>query len=187
MELTAEIFAVGRWNGFEFSLVDLQRIAETFKALGDKHRVPLKFGHNNEQPMTDGQPALGWVTDVWVAGEKLMAKFSDIPEIVFNAMQKKLYNNVSVELDFDEREKTSEVFGKNAAAEAQSIRSRQSLESQGGRSGVGGVPGALTNQPPEPPEAPIVRASTCSAYSLTWWSPTAPRTRRMARSASPAS
>ena len=101
MELTAEIFAVGRWNGFEFSLVDLQRIAETFKALGDKHRVPLKFGHNNEQPMTDGQPALGWVTDVWVAGEKLMAKFSDIPEIVFNAMQKKLYNNVSVELDFD--------------------------------------------------------------------------------------
>ena len=84
----------------------------------------------------------------------LTARLASIIEPL--AGKDKFRAQVAVELDFDEREKTSEVFGKNAAAEAQSIRSRQSLESQGGRSGVGGVPGALTNQPPEPPEAPIV-------------------------------
>lgn len=99
--MTVEIFAVGRWNGMEFTLADLQKIAATFAALGDNHKVPLKFGHNNEQPMTDGQPALGWVSDVWVENNKLMAKFSDVPDIVQAAFDKKLYRNVSIELDFD--------------------------------------------------------------------------------------
>lgn len=63
---------------------------------------------------------------------------------------------VAVDLDFDERERTSETFGKNAAPEGQSLRSRQTLESTGESSFPGGVPGALTNQAPLPPEAPIV-------------------------------
>jgi len=63
---------------------------------------------------------------------------------------------VTAELDFDQRETTSESFGRNAAPEGQSIRSRQEIEAQGGRRAPGGVPGALTNQAPVPPEAPIV-------------------------------
>lgn len=63
---------------------------------------------------------------------------------------------VAVDLDFDERERTSETFGKNAAPEAQSVRSRQTLEQTGESSSPGGIPGALTNQAPLPPEAPIV-------------------------------
>jgi len=63
---------------------------------------------------------------------------------------------VTAELDFNQRETTSESFGKNAQPEGQSIRSEQSIESRGESKGVGGVPGALTNQPPAPPEAPIV-------------------------------
>jgi len=63
---------------------------------------------------------------------------------------------VTAELDFNQRETTSESFGKNAQPEGQSIRSEQSIESRGESKGVGGVPGALTNQPPVPPEAPIV-------------------------------
>ena len=63
---------------------------------------------------------------------------------------------VTAELDFDQRETTSESFGRNAAPEGQSIRSRQEIEAQGSRRASGGVPGALTNQAPVPPEAPIV-------------------------------
>jgi hypothetical protein len=97
--LDAEIFASGRWNGMEFEAEDLNLIASAFSALKEVHKVPLKFGHNDEQPITDGQPALGWVEDIWVKGNKLFAKFVDIPNEVYAAMQKKLYRHVSVELD----------------------------------------------------------------------------------------
>ena len=63
---------------------------------------------------------------------------------------------VTVDLDFDERERTLETFGKNSPPNQQSIRSQQSVETGGGRAGTGGIPGSLTNQPPQPPEAPIV-------------------------------
>lgn len=95
----AEIFAVGKWNGLNFTKEDLQGIADTFNELSSIHKVPLKFGHNSKQPMTDGQPSLGWVSDVWVSGNKLMAKFSQVPEIVMNAIRKGLYKRVSIELD----------------------------------------------------------------------------------------
>jgi flagellar M-ring protein FliF len=61
---------------------------------------------------------------------------------------------VSVDLDFDERERTSETFGKNAPPN-QAIRSQLSIESSGGKSSNSGVPGSLTNQPPESANAPV--------------------------------
>lgn len=70
---------------------------------------------------------------------------------------------VTVELDFDERERTSEVYGKNSPPNEQAIRSQQTLQSRGLSQGAGGIPGALTNQPPEPPEAPIVNATSTDA------------------------
>jgi regulator of replication initiation timing len=99
--LDAEIFAIGKWNGMAFSADDLEGIVGAFESLGDKLRVPLKFGHNDEQHMTDGKPALGWVEKVWVAGEKLMARFTDVPDIVMACIKKKKYKNVSIELDMD--------------------------------------------------------------------------------------
>ena len=105
MELDAEIFAVGKWNGMEFSAADLTNITDAFATLGDNMKVALKMGHNQEQPMTDGHPALGWVSKVWVAGDKLMARFTDLPKIVYEAIQKKLYKNVSIELDLEVKHK----------------------------------------------------------------------------------
>lgn len=99
--LIAEIFAAGTWNSMKFDEKDLDGIAATFDKLRDIHKVPLKFGHNSSQPMTDGQPALGWVDRVWREGSKLMAKFTDVPELVMSAIKKKLYRKVSVELDVD--------------------------------------------------------------------------------------
>ena len=98
----AEIFAPGTWNKtWKFAAQDLHDIVANFKALGDNHHVPLKFGHNEKQPMTDGYPALGWVSDIWVKDDKLMARFESVPAIVKKAFDAKLYRHVSVELDVD--------------------------------------------------------------------------------------
>lgn len=63
---------------------------------------------------------------------------------------------VTVDLSFDEREKTSEMYSRNAGD--QTIRSEQTLETRPSAEGPGGLPGALSNQPPTPPEAPIVNS-----------------------------
>lgn len=65
---------------------------------------------------------------------------------------------VTVDMNFDERERTEEVFARNSPPNQQSIRSEQNVESGPGGGGTGGIPGALTNQPQQPPEAPIVQA-----------------------------
>ena len=109
MKLTQEIFAAGNWNGFPFTVNDLRKMAASFNDLKDVLKVPLKLGHNDEQSVTDGQPALGWVTGMLVDGDqtppKLVAEFEDVPDIVFEAFTKKLYRSVSIELDFDVKHK----------------------------------------------------------------------------------
>lgn len=100
-ELTAEIFSVGKWNGIKVTNEMLHDFAANFKALKSVLRVPLKFGHNEKQAITDGQHALGWVSEVWVSGNKLLGKFNSMPSIVFNAMKKELYKTVSIEASFN--------------------------------------------------------------------------------------
>lgn len=95
-----EIFSAGTWNGLDFDKNDLEEIAENYDKLSDEHKVPLKFGHNKDQKVTDGQPAIGWVSRVYVNGTKLFADFSDVPKVVFNAIKNKLYRTVSIELLF---------------------------------------------------------------------------------------
>jgi len=106
--LKAEIFAVGKWNGMDITKQMLSELANNFARLSDVVDVPLKLGHNDEQTVTDGKPALGWVSKVWVEGEKLFALFTDIPEIVYNAIDKKRYKNVSIEALFDVKHKDVE-------------------------------------------------------------------------------
>jgi len=96
-----EIFAVGVWNDIEFGEADLDDIVANFDKLKDKHHVPLKFGHNDEQKMTDGQPAIGWVERVYKVGEKLFADFTHMPRTVYEAIKNKLYRSVSIELLFN--------------------------------------------------------------------------------------
>lgn len=101
--LDAEIFAAGTWNKtWKFTSKDLRDIVDNFDALADNHKVPLKFGHNEQQPVTNGQPALGWVTKVWINDDdKMMARFEHVPTVVKKAFDAKLYRHVSVELDVD--------------------------------------------------------------------------------------
>ncbi len=61
---------------------------------------------------------------------------------------------VTVELDFDQIERTAETYRPNPAPQ-QAIRSQQIHEIFGAEALPQGVPGALTNQPPVPATAPI--------------------------------
>ena len=94
----AEIFAAGKWNGLDFTTDDLDGMIKAFEFFGMSGQVPLKFGHNDDQSMTDGQPALGWVDRIWRDGKKLMADFRDVPKIVYDAIRNGSYKNVSIEL-----------------------------------------------------------------------------------------
>jgi len=98
-----EIFAVGTWNGMKFSQDDLSAIAENTNNLLTKkeHKPPVKLGHNDEQILDqgDGQPALGWITNFSIEGDKLKADFEDVPDILVSAIEKKLFKQVSVEME----------------------------------------------------------------------------------------
>jgi hypothetical protein len=94
----AEIFSAGTWNGLTFTDDDLDAIVRSFEELGLGGRIPLKFGHNDEQRVTDGQPALGWVQRVWREGSRVFADLTKIPTVVFDAIKQELYKFVSVEL-----------------------------------------------------------------------------------------
>lgn len=94
--IEAEIFAVGHWNGRDYSIADLENIAANFRKYHDRIKPPLKLGHNEEHPR--GQPALGWIKDLYVNGQKLVARFAEVPEIVRTAIKKGLYRRISSEL-----------------------------------------------------------------------------------------
>jgi len=91
------IFKVGTWNGITFTKSDLDSIVNNFAMLRNIHHVPLKFGHNKNQPMTDGQPAIGWIDNVYRKGQDLFADFSDVPKIVMDAIGRKRYRTTSIE------------------------------------------------------------------------------------------
>jgi len=94
-----ELFRTGRWNDIKtFTEADLDAMVESFTELTMAGRVPLKFGHNEEQPFTDGQPALGWVSRLWRDGEMLFADFTSMPRVVYDAVKAGLHKFVSVEL-----------------------------------------------------------------------------------------
>lgn len=92
------IFRVGTWNGQKFTEKDLDDMVANFEKLKNIHHVPLKFGHNEEQPMTDGQPAIGWISRVYREGNDLFADFSHVPEVVMEAIDSRRYRTVSVEI-----------------------------------------------------------------------------------------
>lgn len=72
-------------------------------------RVPLKFGHNGEQPLTDGQPALGWVSRIYRQGKKLLADFTDVPSLVYDLIRAARYKYISIELGKDVKADTREI------------------------------------------------------------------------------
>lgn len=91
-----EIFAAGKWNGDDYTEKDLDAIVTNFEK-GIIKSVPLKVGHDDKQKVA-GQPAVGILTRVYRAGQKLMADVANIPKVVADLINKKAYHSVSSEI-----------------------------------------------------------------------------------------
>lgn len=105
----AEIFAEGSWNGIDFSSDDLDTIVSSFQALGLSGKVPLKLGHEGDDPRKKtSQLALGWVRRIYREGKKLLADF-DMPEKAYALVGDGFLRFVSVELLRDVKASTREI------------------------------------------------------------------------------
>lgn len=102
-----EIFSVGTWNGDEWTVEDLDKIVDAYNETKGTFKPYLKIGHNEEQELAkeiaerDGQPAIGWISNLYRLDDKLYADFEDVPRTLFNLINKKAYRKVSVEIYLD--------------------------------------------------------------------------------------
>lgn len=96
-----EIFASGNWRNGKavFTDNDLENLIENFNKLSDL-KAPLKLGHTDKQKIAQngGLPALGYVTKLWRAENKLLANFSEIPKQIMELIKRKAYGRFSVEI-----------------------------------------------------------------------------------------
>ena len=95
-----EIFAVGQWNGDEYTLKDLDQIVSSFEETKDYLKPYLKLGHSDDQQLLaeDSLPAAGWISNVYRKGSKLLADFCDMPSKIYDLVKKKAYARVSSEI-----------------------------------------------------------------------------------------
>lgn len=87
-----EIFKVGKWNGDEYTIKDLDDIVESFDKVG--YNVPVKLGHSD----AIGEPAYGWVSAIRRDGDKLIADFKNVPQKIYDAIKERAYDAVSCEI-----------------------------------------------------------------------------------------
>lgn len=90
-----EIFRVGEWNGEEYTADDLADMIAAFGAVG--YDVPLKLGHSED----DASPAFGWVTNLRVSGDRLVADFEHMPKEIYEMVKGRRFNSVSSEIFFN--------------------------------------------------------------------------------------
>lgn len=93
--LGAEIMRVGTWNGNKFTSKDLEDIATAAPDVG--YVPPLKVGHDE----SIGARAWGWVQNIRLAGEKLVADLMDIPESLAATIKERGYDQLSAEIYLD--------------------------------------------------------------------------------------
>ncbi len=96
-EFEQEVFSAGKWNGDEYTETDLDEMVQNFTELSEVVKPPVKIGHDVSK-WKDGLPSLGWITGLRKEGQKLIAKFSDVPELIYKAIKEKLYKRVSSEI-----------------------------------------------------------------------------------------
>lgn len=91
----------------KFAARDLDKIVESFAAVGSLVRAPVKLGHNVRQALAarlglpsdeDGLPALGHISRLYRKGEKLLADFSGVPAKLKGWLDAGMWPTVSLEL-----------------------------------------------------------------------------------------
>ena len=95
-----EIMQTGTHNGDKYTIADLNDIANSFSELKTTLQPYVKLGHNEDQKMLsgDGLPAAGWIENVYVSGEKLLADIVDMPKKIYDLIKNRAYKRVSSEI-----------------------------------------------------------------------------------------
>lgn len=95
-----EVFAVGTWNGDEYTESDLDEMVKAFEENKETLKPFLKLGHDDGQKLvqSDGFPAAGWVSNLKRVGEKLVADFENIPSKIYELIERGAYKKVSSEI-----------------------------------------------------------------------------------------
>lgn len=95
-----EIFAVGKWNGDQYTKEDLEEMVRAFSETANIYRPYIKLGHNEGQEMlqADGLPAAGWIENLRIMGNKLVCDFVDLPEKIYKLIVENAYRYVSSEI-----------------------------------------------------------------------------------------
>lgn len=85
----------------KYTTDDLWEMVRNFSELN--RRAPIKVGHSAKQVLagqSDGDPALGRVTNLRVDGDRLIADLVDIPDVLYTAIKAGLWSEISAELEF---------------------------------------------------------------------------------------
>lgn len=92
------IFSTGTWHGKGYDRTDLDKIVSAFPYVG--FRPPIKLGHSGSQDILkrSGFPSAGKVDQVYREGDTLFADFIDVPKQIHDLIERRAYDNVSVEL-----------------------------------------------------------------------------------------
>ena len=95
-----EIFSAGDWNGDTYTKEDLEDIETAFKETKPYLKPYLKLGHGDNQSLlrSDELPAAGYVSDVYVRGDKLYADFERMPRRIFDLVRAGAYDKLSCEI-----------------------------------------------------------------------------------------
>lgn len=101
-----ELFAAGVHKGRNFTNEDIDLIAANFGKFGEKVKPPMVLGHKDQDEQfllnNSGLPAAGWLVEVRSVekdGRKVLkGDFTDVPEVVKGAIQKRAFKRISAEL-----------------------------------------------------------------------------------------
>jgi len=106
-----EILAVGTWDGSPqkatYTKGDLDRIVLAFNELRGNgelnYEPPVKLGHDENQKLLqkDGYPAAGWIRGLKRVGDKLVARFEQVPRRIAEIIKAGGWRSVSSELYVD--------------------------------------------------------------------------------------
>jgi cation transport regulator ChaB len=103
-----EIFAAGTWKDsvgklHKFDKSSLQNIIEAFNELKGKVDPPLKLGHSIKQELlaSGGLPAAGWLDNLRISGNKILADFKKIPSKIYKIIKNGGLKRVSPEIVYD--------------------------------------------------------------------------------------
>lgn len=118
-----EIFRAGTWKdsaGREtsYSVEELEDMAAAYNELKDRFEAPVKLGHDSEQVLlqADGMPAAGWLANLRVVGESLIADLKSVPKKVYEILKMNGFKKRSLEVIHNFQDEASgKVYGHMAA------------------------------------------------------------------------